>query len=232
MGNLKEGIQESYARAINWARSTDEPCCGSQTEPQITPSFGCVTFLAQRAGLKEGDIVVDFGSGPGHDVFDAAQLVGESGKVIGIDLTPDMIEHASNVSRERGITNVEFRLGDIERVPLPDNFADVVISNCVINLSLDKAAVFREAFRILKPGGILIDADEITEEDLPQGITEDVKHWCMCIGGAMTKEGYLNHIKSAGFVETDIQIYNTRTVEWRDKKLVIHSGIIKATKPQ
>ncbi|MFX0049729.1 MAG: methyltransferase domain-containing protein [Candidatus Hodarchaeota archaeon] len=237
MSNIKENVKRSYAAAIQKRTQIEQAakgsCCApSTTEVQTevpTPSFGCVVSLASKAGIKPGDVVVDFGSGAGHDVFEAAEFVGPEGRVIGIDFTPDMINAALKTTAAKGFTNVDFRLSDIENIStLPDNFANVVISNCVINLSLDKEAVFREAFRILKPGGRLVDADIIAVTPLPSEITQNPEAWCACLGGALTKEGYSEKIEKAGFEEINITIFDT----FDTLKNKFHSGIIEARKPE
>ena len=159
---------------------------------------GCgapVTF----ADIREGEIVVDIGSGGGIDVFLSANKVKDSGKVFGIDMTDEMLEKARNNSKQSGFTNVEFKKGDIERgIPLEDSTTDVVISNCVINLTLDKVAAFKEIYRILRSNGRMVVSDLVTSKEvgLESVNSED---WCSCIDGALTKENYIESIKKAGF---------------------------------
>ncbi|MFQ6074681.1 MAG: methyltransferase domain-containing protein [Candidatus Bathyarchaeia archaeon] len=235
----KEVVREHYATVA--LTKTDQqrnpPCCAVERAatccqpPTIqVPSLGCIVSLAQRAGLKPGEVVVDLGSGLGHDVFEAADLVGPEGRVIGIDFTQEMVDAARKTAEERGYTGVEFRLADMEDVPLPDGFADVVISNCVINLSPNKLAVFREAYRILKPGGRLVDADEIAAEELPKSLVEDKKAWCGCVGGALTAEGYSDLIRKAGFEDITVTLYSTHRFRWEGGQVTIHSGIIRGYK--
>lgn len=168
---------------------------------------GCGT-PTKFAFIKEGDTVVDLGSGAGIDVFLAANVVKNSGKVIGIDMTDEMLEKARKNAADGGYTNVEFRMGDIEeRIPVADNSVDVVISNCVINLTTDKVMTFREIYRILKPNGIgrMIISDLITDKQIaddPSSIDPD--KWCSCIDGALTKENYIDSIKKGGFVSVEI----------------------------
>ena len=163
---------------------------------------GCGT-PTKFAFIKEGDTVVDLGSGAGIDVFLAANIVKGSGKVIGIDMTYEMLEKAKKNAADNGYTNVEFRKGDIEeRIPVDDNSVDVVISNCVINLTTDKIKTFREIYRILKPNGIgkMVISDLVTDKqiaDVPSSIDPD--KWCDCIDGALTKENYIASIKKGGF---------------------------------
>jgi len=222
-------IRRYYSQALK--RSAASPSCCAGDTPSFVPSLGCVFSLSKKAGIKEGDVVADFGSGAGHDAFEAAGLVGDYGKVVGIDFTPEMIEAATNTARERGYGNVEFRLGDLEGVPLPDNFADVVISNCVINLTSDKKKVFSEAFRVLRPGGRIVDADEIAAKELPRSLQNDADMWCKCVGGALTERQYVKALRGAGFVDVKTTIYGSQTIQWRDREIVIKSGIIEGVKP-
>lgn len=254
MSHFKEEIKESYAKAINQRlqtqlneqssccspsstsieskKSVQADCCPptaveTKDEPTI-PSFGCVINLAQKANIQQGDIVVDLGSGAGHDLFQAADLVGPDGRAIGIDFTPDMIVAGMRAAMQNDYTNVDFRLSDIENINiLPDNFADVIISNCVINLTMDKGAVFKEAFRILKPGGRLVDADIIAVNQLPPEITQDPEAWCSCLGGALTEEGYSEQIKEAGFKGIKVTIFS----DFKYLNNQFQNGIIEAQKP-
>jgi ubiquinone/menaquinone biosynthesis C-methylase UbiE len=165
--------------------------------------LGCGNPTA-TADLGEGEVVLDLGSGAGVDVFLAANKVGPTGRVIGVDMTREMVEKANGIARDHGYHNVEFRLGEIERLPAEDGSVDAIISNCVINLSPDKAKVFGEAYRVLKPGGRLIVSDIVSEGVLPDEIRNDSNAWACCIGGALERQEYLGKIKGAGFnkVET------------------------------
>jgi len=165
--------------------------------------LGCGNPTA-LASLKEGEVVLDLGSGGGIDCFLAANAVGQSGRVIGIDMTPEMLERARENARKGGYTNVEFRLGEIENLPVADNSVDVVISNCVINLSLDKNRVFKEAYRALKPSGRVMVSDIVLLKDLPESVRNDMTAWACCIGGANMKEEYLGTIEAAGFQELQV----------------------------
>jgi arsenite methyltransferase len=225
----KSQVQSYYSQALGKS-STESSCCRPAGQEKV-PSFGCVFSLSKKAGIKNGDIVVDFGSGAGHDVFEAAELVGVSGRVIGIDFTPEMIKASTETALEKGHSNVEFRLGDLEHAPLPDNFADVVISNCVINLTMDKQRVFSEAYRVLKPGGRIVDADEIAAKELPSSLQKDERMWCKCIGGALTERQYEKALKRAGFKDVKTKIYGSQTVQWQDREIEIKSGIIEGVKP-
>jgi len=157
----------------------------------------------EMAGIREGEVVVDFGSGGGFDVFKASRFVGQSGRVIGVDVTPEMVWRARETANKHGFSNVEFRLGEIEHVPIDSNLVDVVISNCVINLAPEKSAVFAEAFRILKPGGRLVVSDTVAHGTLEVD-PRDLDAWVECVAGALPEDEYLNLIKNAGFV--DIQV--------------------------
>ncbi|HEY8470060.1 MAG TPA: arsenite methyltransferase [Longimicrobiales bacterium] len=161
------------------------------------------------AELRPGEVVLDLGSGAGMDAFLAASAVGPSGRVIGVDMTPEMIERARANAREGGYTSVEFRLGDIERLPVADASVDVVMSNCVINLATDKLAVFREAFRVLRPGGRLLVSDLVVDGELPEAVRRDLEAWAGCIAGALEKGEYLETIRRAGFREVEV------VGEWR-----------------
>jgi len=163
---------------------------------------------AATADLGEGEVVLDLGSGAGVDVFLAANKVGPAGRVIGVDMTGEMVEKARNIAGDHGYHNVEFRLGEIERLPIEDGSVDAVISNCVINLSPDKAKVFGEAYRVLKPDGRLIVSDIVSEGVLPDEIRNDSNAWACCVGGALEQQEYLGEIRKAGF--GDIQILSSR----------------------
>jgi arsenite methyltransferase len=161
-------------------------------------SLGCGNPLA-IADLQPGEVVLDLGSGGGIDCFLAARKVGPQGRVVGLDMTPDMIKLARRNARDMGVTNVDFRYGEMEDIPLPDESVDVILSNCVINLSPDKDAVFREAYRVLRPGGRLNVADVIVDGDLPQAIRSRLDAWAGCIAGALDERDYLARLGAAGF---------------------------------
>jgi ubiquinone/menaquinone biosynthesis C-methylase UbiE len=224
MDDMKKVVKENYGKVIDEYVSNK-----SETEKNSTiPSFGWDGNLAQIAGIKQGDIVVDLGSGAGRDLFQASELVGPEGRAIGIDFTPSMIITGMRNASDRDLTNVDFRLADIENINvLPDNFADVIISNCVINLTMDKAAVFKETFRILKPGGHLVDVDIIAGDRLPLEITQDPEAWVSCRGGTLTKERYIEEIKTAGLEAVKVKIL--KDMLYRDHQY--HAGIIEAWKP-
>ena len=165
--------------------------------------LGCGNPVA-LASLKEGEVVLDLGSGAGFDCFIAAERVGVTGKVIGVDMTPEMIEKATLNAQKGQFENVEFRLGEIEKMPVSDAEVDVVISNCVINLSPDKEQVFKEAFRVLKPGGRLMVSDMVLLKELPEAIRQSVEAYVGCIAGASMKGEYLAAIETAGFQKVKI----------------------------
>jgi arsenite methyltransferase len=166
-------------------------------------SLGCGNPLA-IADLRPGEVVLDLGSGGGIDCFLAAKKVGPEGRVIGLDMTPDMIRLARRNAKKIGATNVDFRYGEMEDMPLPDGSVDVIISNCVINLSPDKDAVFREAYRVLRPGGRLSVSDIVVDGELPRSIRERLDAWAGCIAGALDESVYLDKIGAAGFERVDV----------------------------
>jgi len=223
---IKKMVREGYAERVKTGSSCCTPakscCCGGgSTVRSISKSvgyadeemdsvpdganlgLGCGNPTA-LASLVEGETVLDLGSGAGFDCFLAANKVGENGKVIGIDMTPEMIEKARENAEKGGYRNVEFRLGEIESLPAADNSVDVIISNCVINLSPDKERVFSEAFRVLKPGGRLIVSDIVLLKELPDFIRNSVAAYVGCISGALMKDEYLGTIKKSGFQEVNV----------------------------
>lgn len=170
----------------------------SSVPPGADLGLGCGNPVA-LASLKTGEVVLDLGSGSGFDCFLAAKKVGPKGRVIGVDMTAEMIEKARANAAQGGYENVDFRLGEIEHLPVPDGSADVIISNCVINLAPDKEQVFREAFRTLKPGGRLMISDLVLLKELPRPIKDSVEAYVGCLAGAIAKEDYLAAIERAGF---------------------------------
>jgi ubiquinone/menaquinone biosynthesis C-methylase UbiE len=222
---IKKYVRDRYARAANQGTSCCQPassCCGGGRETDIISKsigytdqelkmvpeganlgLGCGNPLA-LASLREGDTVLDLGSGAGFDCFLAARQVGKSGKVIGVDMTPEMLDKARGNAKKGEFTNVEFRLGEIENLPVADNHVDMVISNCVINLAPAKERVFQEAFRVLKPGGRLMVSDIVLKKELPEEIRTSVAAYTACVAGAETRENYLGAIRGAGFQEVQI----------------------------
>lgn len=208
---IHESVREHYAERIKNSAS----CCGSDAccSPQSSlypadlistlpsdissTSYGCGDPIT-LASLQAGQIVLDLGSGAGLDCFFAARKVGATGKAIGVDMTPEMIERARASAQRLNITNVEFRQGYLEDLPIDSNSVDVIISNCVINLSPDKAKVFSEAFRVLKPGGKLAVSDIVTDGPLPEAIKKSMSAWAGCIAGALNVKEYRASMESAG----------------------------------
>lgn len=207
----RKEVREGYAKIARKYNS----CCGSGTSDEgnqkigyskedlknapegANMGLGCGNPTA-LASLKEGEIVVDMGSGGGFDCFLAAKTVGQRGKIIGVDMTPEMVDKARDNARKGKYTNVEFRLGEIENLPVADNTVDVVISNCVINLTPDKKKVFQEAFRVLKPGGRLTISDLVLQKELPEEIRERMNS-TSCVAGAIMKDKYIETINAVGF---------------------------------
>ncbi len=190
---------------------TPEEVCSAAalySSEELSGLPGSVTGVALGCGnptaiaeLKPGEVVLDLGSGAGIDVFLAARQVGPTGKVIGLDMTQEMIDLAQKNAPKVGAQNVEFRLGEMEDMPIEDESIDVIISNCVINLSPDKDRVFAEAYRVLKPGGRMVISDLVTEGHLPPAVKESVEAWAGCVAGALDKGEYLEKIEAVGFVE-------------------------------
>jgi arsenite methyltransferase len=174
--------------------------------------LGCGNPVA-LASLKEGETVLDLGSGGGIDVFLAAKKVGPTGKVIGVDMTEAMVERAKAITSKHGYKNVEFRLGEIEALPVEDETVDVIISNCVINLAPDKLKVFQEAYRVLKPNGRLMVSDIVTEGKLPEEVRKSYDAWAGCIAGALEKSDYLDKIAGAGFTNVKIVSQKPYTID-------------------
>jgi len=190
------------AQTISRAIGYSEEELGSVPEG-ANLGLGCGNPVA-LASLKKGETVLDLGSGAGFDCFLVANKVGKKGRVIGVDMTPEMLERARENARKGDYKNVEFRLGEIENLPVADSSVDVVISNCVINLSTDKKRVFQEAFRALKPGGRLMVSDIVLLKELPDPIKDSVTAYVGCVAGAMLKDDYLKTVKAAGFRKVKI----------------------------
>ena len=182
----------------NIARLYADADVGDMPSTVTDVAFGCGNPTA-IATLRPGEVVVDLGSGGGIDCFLAAKMVGPEGRVIGIDMTPEMVELAQRNAGTVGISNVEFRFGRIEALPVEDESVDVIISNCVINLSPEKDQVFREAFRVLKPGGRLQVSDVVWSQGVPDGIRDDMEQWAGCVAGALLEADYIAAIEAAGF---------------------------------
>jgi arsenite methyltransferase len=193
--------------------------------------LGCGNPTA-LAELKEGETVLDLGSGGGIDVFLAANKVGTNGKVIGVDMTDEMVKNALKNAEEGKYENVEFKLGEIENLPVDENSIDVIISNCVINLTPDKLIAYKEAFRVLKPKGRILVSDLVTEGEIPEDIKRNFQAWSDCIAGAMEKQTYLDTIKEAGFRDVKIVEQHYFTEPNMDERLIgrITSIQVKASK--
>ena len=218
--NLKDVIKDRCGKIARGEATFCCPSCGPTTNDQclavgypaedlsLVPEMailgvGCGNPTA-LAELKEGETVADLGSGAGIDVFLAARRVGARGQVIGIDMTEDMVTRGRQLAREHGFHNVEFRLGEIEHLPLEADSVDVIISNCVINLTADKLASFREIIRVLRPGGRILISDLVTVGDLPAAVRASAAAWADCLAGALEKEIYLETIRRAGFTEVSV----------------------------
>ncbi len=223
--DIKIIVREKYGQiaATSGSCCSTASCCGegsalvrmgqrvgySEAEMSAVPEganlgLGCGNPIA-LASLKAGETVLDLGSGAGFDCFLAAARVGPAGKVIGVDMTPEMIQRARENARKDGIENVEFRQGDIENMPVEDRSIDVIISNCVVNLAPDKGRVFREAFRVLKQGGRLMVSDIVLARPLPDFVKNSVAAYVGCVAGASLKEDYLNAMRQAGFQDVKIE---------------------------
>ncbi len=193
----------SYAQRIGYSKEE----INNMPESVVGACAGCGNPTA-LAGLKEGEVVLDLGSGGGIDVFLAAKKVGPRGKAIGVDMTKEMIDLAKKNAEELGIENVEFRRGDIEDLPVEDDSVDVIISNCVINLAPDKDSVFSEAYRVLRPGGRILVSDIVTDGGLPSYIKDNPIAWAGCLAGALDEKEYLVSIRNAGF--KDVRVLSKR----------------------
>ncbi|MFA5177191.1 MAG: arsenite methyltransferase [Candidatus Omnitrophota bacterium] len=221
---IKKIVRDGYAKAVTQKTSccSSSFCCAStgqaesiskkvgysDSEINTVPEganlgFGCGNPVA-IASLKEGDVVLDLGSGAGFDAFLAAQRVGKSGRVIGVDMTPEMLKKAKANAEKGAYKNVEFRFGEIEKLPIENDSVDVIISNCVINLSPDKEMVFKEAFRVLKLGGRLMVSDLVLAKELPEELKASVEAYVGCLAGAIKKEKYLGSIGAAGFKDVKV----------------------------
>lgn len=246
----KEAVRNRYAAVAETEASGccgETSCCGdpgaavkssrmgySVEEMDVLPEganlgLGCGNPTA-LAGIKEGEIVVDLGSGAGIDCFLAARRVGPSGRVIGVDMTHEMLSRARNYAEKENYGNVEFRLGEIEHLPVADAEADLIISNCVINLSTDKAQVFSEAFRVLKPGGRLAVSDIVLNGELHEAVRNNDEAYCSCISGALERNTYLDLIRAAGFedirIETESPYGDDLVVKTEEEEVAIPKGVV------
>ncbi|HXO60507.1 MAG TPA: arsenite methyltransferase [Candidatus Acidoferrales bacterium] len=248
--NIKSIVQEKYGAAAQRAASgQSSACCGSSPasatdrcdpitanlygegeagsvpEAALRASLGCGNPTA-LANLAPGEIVLDLGSGGGIDVLLSARRVGPTGKAYGLDMTDEMLALAEENKRKSGLLNVEFLKGEIENIPLPDNSVDVIVSNCVINLSGDKDRVLREAFRVLKPGGRFAISDVVVRGEVPEQIRKSVELWVGCVAGALTDTEYQQKLAAAGFESVDIE--PTRVYSINDAKEFLNAVGIDA----
>lgn len=268
LDDVRDIVRRKYGELALLATQQRKPCCGTgsgddritrdlyapdQTgdvpESALLASLGCGNPTA-LAELKPGDTVLDLGSGGGIDVLLSAKRVGPTGFAYGLDMTDEMLALAESNRQKAGAENVKFLRGHIEEIPLPDASVDVIISNCVINLSGDKDRVLREAFRVLKPGGRFAVSDVVTEGDLPEAVRKDMESYVGCVAGALDKEDYLARLSAAGFVDTSIEVTRrytfsdlgesccssqamaALTLEERERlDGRVQSGFIRATKP-
>ncbi len=234
---LKEIVRQKYSEiALQDKETNQSSCCGAggcSTEvynimsddyttlegynPDADLGLGC-GLPTQFANIKKGDTVIDLGSGAGNDCFVARAETGESGKVIGIDFTPAMIDKARANAEKRGFNNVEFRQGDIEKMPVTSNVADVIVSNCVLNLVPNKDGVFKEIFRVLKPGGHFSISDVVLVGNLPEALRKDAEMYAGCVSGAIQKQVYLELIRHNGFQNITVQ---------KEKPIIIPDDILK-----
>jgi arsenite methyltransferase len=234
--DVKELVRQKYSEIALQDKETNESsCCGSgccSTEvykimaddytalegynPDADLGLGC-GLPTQFAKIKKGDVVIDLGSGAGNDAFVARHETGETGKVIGIDFTPAMIDKARQNAELRGFNNVEFRQGDIEKMPVTANVADVIVSNCVLNLVPNKDGVFKEIYRVLKPGGHFSISDIVLVGELPTQIREAAEMYAGCVAGAIQKQDYLSMIEANGFANLTVQ---------KDKAIIIPDDIL------
>lgn len=236
--SIKETLRSKYSEIVTASKGSGccspvSDCCGDRSNVEFTMigddyksiegyvadadlGLGC-GLPTEFAGIKKGDVVIDLGSGAGNDVFIARNLVGETGKVIGIDMTEAMIEKANQNKAKLGFANVEFRLGDIENIPLEDNLADVVISNCVLNLVPDKKRAFIEIYRILKPNAHFCVSDVVIQGELPEEFKRSAELYAGCVSGALQLDEYIGIIRKTGF--SNIEIKKSRRIELPDELL-------------
>jgi len=252
--DIREVVKEKYGQAARRVKSGGSSCCGASAaldgccdpitsnlyntsetgtlpEEAVLASLGCGNPTA-LAGLNPGEIVLDLGSGGGIDVLLSAKRVGPGGKAYGLDMTDDMLALARENQRKAGVSNVEFLKGEIENIPLPNSSVDVIISNCVINLSADKDRVLREAFRVLKPGGRIAVSDVVTRGEVPSEVRKNMLLWVGCIAGALDDESYRAKLAEAGFQSIDIEPTRVYNIEDARSFLSGHGIDVDAMAPQ
>lgn len=217
---IHEAVREHYAERIK----NNASCCGPSDYPvdllatlpsgESAVSYGCGDPIT-LAALQPGQVVLDLGSGAGLDCFFAAKKVGETGRVIGVDMTPEMVARARSSAERMNVTNVEFRQGYLEDLPVDADSVDVIISNCVINLSPDKSKVFAEAFRVLKPGGKLAVSDIVTDGPLPEAVKQSLSAWAGCVAGAVEAKDYIGMMEAVGFTDVSVNpvFFDKETVD-------------------
>lgn len=229
---IRRAVRDRYAgRAqAGGCGQSGAACCAPEAIPAASvaaekPKLGLGDPVAM-ADLRPGEVVLDLGSGPGSDVLAAASRVGPSGRAIGVDATPEMVFQARATARERGLVNAEFRLGEIEHLPVESSSVDAIVSDCVINLAPDKTVVFQEAFRVLKPGGRIVISDVVADAELPEAVRADARAWAACVAGAVQESEYRDLLRAAGFeaIET---IH--RGGPWQP---MLHTAVISARKPE
>lgn len=247
---VKQAVKKAYSRKARESGTccgeTASPCCSDTKSsqeisksigysdkelsevPEANLGLGCGNPTA-FGKLREGDVVLDLGSGAGLDSFLAAKKVGKSGKVIGVDMTKEMVDKARSIAKKHRYANVEFRLGDIENLPVEDDSVDVVISNCVINLAPDKSKVFKEAYRVLKKGGKMFISDIVLLKELSEEQRNDKELLSCCVGGALLKQDYMDKIRQAGF-RTKIISEDKEISERQYSGMALESLKIEATK--
>ncbi len=242
---VRRGVRDRYAEIAAKGSS----CCGPEASPtdvtglgyssedvesmpaEANLGLGCGNPVA-LAALRPGEVVLDLGSGGGFDCFLAARRVGPEGQVIGVDMTPEMLSSARESAARNHFDNVEFRLGEIEHLPVADDSVDVVISNCVINLSPDKAGVFREAYRVLRPGGRLSVSDLVAVSPLPPEVRNDPDLYASCVGGAATVEDHTGWLTEAGFEEVQVRPRHEGVEVSRHDETPVASFTIEGIKPR
>ena len=251
--DMKDVLKEKYGQAALRVASGGSSCCGATVnngcddpitsnlydssqaeqvpEKALLASLGCGNPTA-LAELKAGETVLDLGSGGGIDVLLSAKRVGPSGKAYGLDMTDEMLALANENKRKAGLENVEFLKGEIEHIPLPDNSVDVIISNCVINLSADKDRVLRESLRVLKPGGRFAVSDVVTRGEIPEEIRRSVLLWVGCVAGALEENDYRGKLSSAGFEQIDLEPTRVYRIEDARKFLSGQNIDVDAIAPQ
>jgi len=245
---IKEVVKERYSEIAKEGCS----CCSAPFSQNVTQQAKAIGYSEEDlkqipeeavmglgcgnptalADINEGETVLDLGAGAGIDVFLAAKKVGPKGHVIGVDMTEEMVKKANETAKKYNYKNVEFKLGEIENLPIEDNSINLIISNCVINLSPDKLKTYKEAYRVLKPGGRILISDIVTEGELPEEIKKSFAAWAECVAGALEKSEYINTIKKAGFKDITIVSQRTFSESDMDERLVgkITSVKIRAIK--